>query len=156
MSYVLHRKQSVPRPRDEVFAFFTDAANLALLSPDFVGFEMLTPLPVPFDAGTVLEYRLRLWGMPVRWATRIESVERSRRFVDVELRGPYRLWRHTHEFADVPGGTEVTDHVEYALPFGPLGAVAHALFVRRTLERIFDYRRERLAALLSPEAPAPR
>jgi len=152
--YHLEQRQRLARSREEVFAFFTDAANLARLTPAFVGFRLLTPLPLPFVPGTLLDYRLRLFGVPVRWQSRIALVEAPERFVDVQVRGPYRSWQHEHRFAAVTGGTEVIDRVDYAMPLGPLGTLAHALFVRRTLASIFAYRRERLADLLGPELPA--
>jgi ligand-binding SRPBCC domain-containing protein len=95
--------------------------------------------------GTVLEYDLRLHRVRIHWLTRIESWEPDRRFVDVQLRGPYRIWHHTHLFEPHLGGTLMRDVVRYALPLGPVGALARALFVRRDLERIFDYRRDALA-----------
>ena len=154
MRHRLTRTQRVARPREEVFAFFSDAANLAVLAPASVGFRLLTPLPVGMSAGTLLDYRLRLFGIPVRWRTRIEFVEPPACFVDVQLVGPYRRWRHEHTFRDIPGGTLIADAVDYELPLGALGTLAHVLFVRRTLERIFDYRRERVAELLGPELDA--
>jgi hypothetical protein len=155
MSYRLEQRQRLARPREEVFAFFTDAGNLARLTPEFVGFRLLTPLPAPFVPGTLLDYQLRLLGVPVRWRSRIELVEAPRCFVDVQVRGPYRHWRHEHRFETVAGGTEVIDRVDYALPLGPLGALAHALAVRPMLARIFAYRRSRLVDLLGPELPGP-
>lgn len=143
----LHRSQVLPRPRGEVFAFFEDAANLARITPDFLGFEIVTPSPIAMGAGTVIDYRIRLFGIPMRWRTEIELYERGERFVDRQVRGPYRLWHHTHGFRDVPGGTEMVDDVDYEIGFGPLGGIAHGLFVRRTLARIFDYRAEVVAGL---------
>ncbi len=105
-------------------------------------------------AGALIAYRLRVAGVPFRWLTRIEVFDVEERFVDVQLRGPYRSWRHTHVFAEVPGGTLVRDRVEYELPLGPLGTLAHTLFVRRRLERIFAYRRRRIAELLEGRAGA--
>jgi len=154
VSYRLTRTQRVARPREAVFAFFTDAANLALLAPPSVGFRLLTPFPINMTAGTLLDYRLRLSGIPVRWRTRIELVEPPARFVDVQLAGPYRRWRHEHSFREIPGGTLIADAVDYELPLGVLGTLAHAFFVRRTLEHIFDYRRARVAELLGPELDA--
>jgi ligand-binding SRPBCC domain-containing protein len=104
--------------------------------------------------GARIDYRLSLFGIPFTWRTRIATWEPGVRFVDDQLSGPYRRWHHTHSFADAPGGTLMTDRVEYALPFGPLGAIAHALFVRRTVERIFEHRRRVIAERLAP-APAP-
>jgi hypothetical protein len=155
MPHVLERDQRIPRPLPEVFAFFADAANLERITPGFLGFEILTPLPVRMAAGARIDYRVRLFGVPLLWRTRIEVFEAGRRFVDVQERGPYRLWRHLHEFEEVPGGTLMRDRVEYEVPLGPLGALARALFVRPTLERIFDHRRDAVAALLPPREPAP-
>jgi len=146
----LERTQLVPRPRTEVFAFFEDAANLGRITPSFLGFEILTPGPIPMRAGALIDYRIKLFGVPLRWRTRIEAYERETRFVDVQLRGPYRLWEHTHEFRDAPGGTLMTDRVDYAVPFGIAGEAARLLFVRRTLERIFDYRGDTIAEIFPP------
>ena len=145
--HLLERKQFVPRPRNEVFAFFAEARNLEMLTPAFLNFRILTPLPLDMHSGTLIDYQIRLGGIPMRWRTRIETFEPPARFVDVQLSGPYRYWRHTHEFHDAPGGTWVIDRVTYALPFGFLGALAHWLFVRRALGRIFEYRQQRLAEI---------
>jgi hypothetical protein len=147
MSYRLERVQQIPRPLGEVFAFFSDATNLERITPGFLRFRILTPRPIPIAAGTLIDYELRLYGVPLRWRTRIESFEPGSSFSDVQLRGPYRRWVHRHEFREVPGGTQMRDVVDYELPFGPAGKLAHALFVRRSLERIFDHRRETIAAL---------
>ena len=143
----LERQQFVPRPRDEVFAFFSDAQNLEMLTPAFLNFRILIPLPLDMRSGILIDYQIRLGGIPMRWRTRIETFEAPVRFVDVQLAGPYRAWRHVHEFQDAPGGTLVTDRVDYALPFGFLGALVHRLFVRRALKRIFDYRQQRLTEI---------
>ncbi|HSB21198.1 MAG TPA: SRPBCC family protein [Anaeromyxobacteraceae bacterium] len=148
----LERAQIIPRPRAEVFAFFSDAANLERITPPFLRFRILTPLPIEMRAGAAIEYRLRLHGIPMRWQSRIETWEPGLGFTDVQLSGPYRRWVHRHEFRDAPGGTEMRDAVEYALPLGPLGDLAHALLVRRSVEAIFDYRRDAVAALLGGPA----
>ena len=153
---VLERTQLVPRPRGEVFAFFADARNLEAITPGFLHFEILPPVPSRLESGSIIDYRLSLAGVPFRWRTRIEEWQAGRRFVDLQLRGPYALWHHTHTFDDAPGGTRMVDRVRYRLPLGPLGALAHRLFVRRTLDRIFDHRGERIAALLGPAGPATR
>ena len=147
MVHRLERQQFVPRPRDEVFAFFAEAQNLEMLTPAFLNFRLLTPLPLDMRSGTLIDYRIRLGRVPMRWRTRIETVEAPTRFVDVQLSGPYRTWHHVHEFQDTPGGTLVIDRVTYALPFGFMGALAHRLFVRHALQRIFDYRQQRLAEI---------
>lgn len=140
-THLLERSQHVPRPRREVFAFFSDAANLERITPAFLRFRIETPLPIELRAGALIDYRLSLHGVPLRWRTRIETWEPEHLFVDAQLSGPYRSWVHRHEFEEVPGGTLMRDRVEYALPLGPLGALAHALFVRRQVEQIFDHRR---------------
>jgi hypothetical protein len=138
--YTLERVQRVPRPRTEVFRFFADAANLERLTPGFLSFRIMTPLPIAMQPGALIDYRIALFGLPMTWRTLIESYSPGEQFVDVQLKGPYKRWHHTHTFRDVPGGTEIRDHVEYALPLGPLGRIAHALMVKRTLARIFDHR----------------
>ena len=139
--YELERMQRVAAPRHEVFEFFADAANLEQLTPPELGFEILTPQPIAMHPGTRIAYRITLHHVPMTWHTLIETFAPDDRFVDIQLKGPYKLWHHTHTFADAPGGgTTLGDHVRYELPFGPLGTVAHALFVKRQLRRIFDYR----------------
>lgn len=152
--HVLERTIVLPRPRDEVWAFFSDPHNLEAITPAFLRFHVVTPRPIATATGTLIEYRLTLGGVPFRWRTRIDDVVRGARFVDVQLQGPYRRWRHLHTFEDAPEGTRVGDRVEYELPLGPLGDLAHAALVGRALRRIFDHRAVRVAALLGPVAAA--
>lgn len=152
-TYRLERSQLIPRPQHEVFAFFADAANLERLTPDFLRFQIETPLPMEMRAGALIDYRLTLMGLPVRWRTRISSWEPPHHFSDDQERGPYALWHHVHEFEAVGDHTRMHDRVDYRLPLGPLGALARALWVRGTLERIFDYRRRVIEELFG-EAPA--
>ncbi len=144
----LEREQHLPRPPAEAFEFFGDARNLEAITPPWLGFRIVTPEPIEMAAGTLLEYRLKLHGVPVGWRTRIEQWQPPLRFVDVQLSGPYRLWHHTHEFEPEGEGTRMTDVVRYALPLGPLGEIAHAVLVRRDVEAIFDHRAEAIPALL--------
>jgi ligand-binding SRPBCC domain-containing protein len=148
-NYRLERTQTIPKPKSEVFAFFADPFNLERITPSFLSFRILTPGPIAMEPGTIIDYELRLYGVRMRWQTRIETVEPGFSFTDVQAKGPYRRWHHRHEFAEVPGGTEIRDIVDYQLPFGPLGAIAHALFVRRSLARIFDYRQEAVVSIFS-------
>jgi ligand-binding SRPBCC domain-containing protein len=145
----LHRRQLVPRPLEDVFAFFAEAANLERITPPWLAFGLVTPQPVEMGLGTLIEYRLRLHRFPVRWISRIEHWEPGRAFEDVQVTGPYRLWRHRHEFSPARGGTLVHDHVRYALPLGPLGELAHALFVERDLTQIFAFRHAAVDRLLT-------
>ncbi len=144
----LHREQVVARPLDEVFEFFSRAGNLKLLTPPQMRFEMITPEPIAMHVGTLIEYRLRVHGVPLRWISRIEEWDEDRRFADRQLKGPYKLWLHSHEFEAVPAGTRVSDHVRFELPLGLLGELGGLPLVRRDLGRIFDYRREAVEKLL--------
>jgi len=137
-----------------VFGFFADAFNLEAITPPWLRFRVVTPGPIPMGPGTMVEYRLRLHRIPIRWLTRIEVWEPGARFVDVQIRGPYRAWHHTHSFEPREGGTLVRDTVRYDLPLGPLGRLAHGAFVRRDLERIFDFRREQVARRLGAATPS--
>jgi ligand-binding SRPBCC domain-containing protein len=151
--HVLRREQVLPGGPEEVFPFFADAHNLEAITPPWLGFRVATPRPIAMRAGTLIEYRLVLHGLPVSWLTRIEEWDTDParpRFVDMQLAGPYRLWHHTHEFRPGPdGGTVMTDTVRYVLPLGALGALVHRGLVRRDLERIFDFRARAVPALLT-------
>jgi ligand-binding SRPBCC domain-containing protein len=149
MPYLLERSLFIPRPREEVFAFFADAHNLERITPTFLQFQILTPGPIPMKPGTLIDYQLRLHGLPVKWRTRIEEFTPPSSFVDIQLSGPYRSWHHRHEFEEVPGGTQMRDRVEYELPLGPLGALVRQLFVRRSIDQIFDHRNATIAELFS-------
>jgi ligand-binding SRPBCC domain-containing protein len=155
--HVLEREQRVELSPAHAFEFYGDALNLEAITPPWLGFEVTTPAPVDMRAGTLLDYRLKLHRVPVRWRTRIEVWDPPLRFVDVQLSGPYSLWEHTHEFE--PAGVDATvirDRVRYALPLGPLGELAHRLFVGRDVERIFDYRQEAVATHMASTSAPPR
>jgi ligand-binding SRPBCC domain-containing protein len=142
--FTFHTELWLPRPRDEVFAFFSDAHNLQAITPPWIRFEILTPSPVEMRIGTRIDYRIRVHGLPIRWRTEILEWSPPGRFTDIQLRGPYAMWRHTHVFEESEGGTLCIDDVRY-YPRG--GALMNWLFVRRDVERIFSYRRERLLEL---------
>ena len=143
----------LPHPRAEVFSFFGDARNLETLTPAWLKFEVLTPAPIVMRPGTLIDYRISVHGLPIRWRTEIAEWDPPRRFVDVQLQGPYTLWHHTHTFEERNGGTLCLDQVRYR-PRG--GALVHWLFVRRDLERIFQYRQQRLQELFASTANASR
>lgn len=149
----LTRTQVVARPLEEVFAFFSDASNLEALTPPFLRFRILTPTPIEMRIDARIEYRLTLFGVPTKWRTRITDWQPGVRFVDEQETGPYTLWRHTHEFEAQGQSTIIRDRVEYIEPFGPLGQLAHVIFVKRTLDRVFDFRREATARLLGRPVP---
>jgi ligand-binding SRPBCC domain-containing protein len=139
----------VARPRQEVFAFFARAENLGRLTPPELGFRILTPLPVVMEAGAIIDYTIRLWKYPMVWRTRIAAWEPPLRFVDEQLRGPYKQWTHEHTFIEVDGGTLIEDEVRYRLPFGLMGRLV-APVVRLQLARIFRYRESAVQSLFPP------
>ena len=147
--HVLRHEQRLDAPPEAVFPFFADARNLEAITPPLLRFRLLTPEPIAMGVGTFLQYALRLHGVPVRWDTIIQEWAPPRRFVDVQVRGPYRLWHHTHELLPVDGGTLMRDTIRYSVGFGVLGEVARRVVVRRDLEAIFAFRAERVPALVA-------
>lgn len=150
MRYELHRVQRVPRPLEETFDFFARPSNLARITPGWLDFRIVSA-DVEMHEGLRIEYRIRPLKVPQRWISEITSYQPPHRFVDEQVRGPYRSWRHEHGFRAVGGGTEVTDRVLYSLPFGAIGRLAHAVLVRRQLESIFDHREEALERILGKQ-----
>jgi len=153
--YVLEREMLVPVSIRETFEFFQDPHNLALITPPSLGFQILTPDPIRMRCGAEIDYRIRLAGIPVKWKTIITEYEPPFFFIDEQVRGPYRFWRHRHSFRPTEGGTVVSDRVEYALPFGWIGRIVHCLAVRRRLQHIFAYRQTALTEMLR-RAPSSR
>jgi ligand-binding SRPBCC domain-containing protein len=148
--HLLERSQRVEVPIEQAFGLYADAHNLEPMTPPWLHFQVTTPGEITMAAGALLEYKLRLHGFPIRWQTLIESWEPPHRFVDTQLKGPYRLWHHTHEFEpDGDQATVIHDRVLYAIPFGPIGELADRLFVRHDLKRIFDYRAEAVERLVA-------
>jgi ligand-binding SRPBCC domain-containing protein len=155
--YILERSQVIPRPRAEVFPFFAEARNLETITPNFMRFRIVNPGTIEMREGTIIDYRLRIYGLPQRWRSRIVNWSPPEYFSDLQEAGPYHYWLHTHSFVALQnGGTLMQDHLEYELPFGIIGDLVHALLVQRTLRRIFAYRRERVTALLVAEGTAQR
>ncbi len=156
--YALERTQRVSRPLAETFAFFADPCNLEAITPPWLRFRIVRA-PAHIERGSLIAYRLRLFVVPISWRTEISEWKPPRSFTDVQLAGPYPLWEHTHRFTPVGGCTELFDHVRYRLPGGPLAPLVQRLAVRRWLDEIFEYRRERLNELLGndprPDAGSP-
>lgn len=142
--YLLEREQWISASPGEVFGFFADARNLEVITPPWLGFRIQTPLPIEMAKDRRIEYTIRLAGVPLRWLTRIVCWDPPNRFVDVQERGPYAAWEHTHLFRELGSGVLMTDLVRYRLPMGLLGAGIHRLVVRASLDSIFDYRFQRV------------
>jgi ligand-binding SRPBCC domain-containing protein len=148
--WILRAAQVIPMRRDVLFPFFADARNLARITPPELGFDILTAGPIAMGPGTLIDYRIRLWGVPLRWRTVIARWDPPHAFVDEQLRGPYAEWVHSHRFIERDDGTLMEDEVRFRLPFGALGALGAPL-VRRQLRRIFAYRRSAIVALMKAE-----
>jgi ligand-binding SRPBCC domain-containing protein len=146
-TYTLTFTQQVPRELPEVFAFFSRAENLEVLTPAFLHFKILSVTPQPVQEGTLISYSLRLHGIPLRWTSKIIQWEPPNKFVDLQLSGPYKLWHHEHRFEARDGGTLITDTVKLALPFGVLGQIAYKLRVHAEVGEIFAFRESKIRAL---------
>ncbi len=147
--YTLTRTQFVPKPLYKVFGFFSKPENLEILTPDNIRFQILTPSPLMMKEGSVLDYAITIFGLPVRWTTMITQYDSPHTFVDIQLHGPYSYWHHTHTFTETLGGTIIQDTVKYSLPFGFIGVLAHGVVIRRQLENIFTHRGEIIDTIFS-------
>ena len=147
----LTMSQWLNAPREELFQFFADAYNLEKITPDLLSFKVVTPAPIDMKPGTLIDYKLKVRGVPIRWRTLIETWEPCDKFTDEQLKGPYKRWHHTHTFTDENGGTRCNDIVEYAPPGGPLAPLINKLVVQRDVEKIFAYRANVLAEMFGSE-----
>ena len=147
MRRTLERTQAVPVPIDEAFAFFAEARNLESITPPWLRFRIVAA-PARLARGAHLTYRLRLFGVPIRWRTEIVAWQPPHGFTDLQLSGPYSLWEHTHRLTAREDGTELYDHLAYRVPLEPLASLVAPLTVERWLDAIFDYRAARVAELL--------
>ena len=147
MIHSLDATLDLPLPVDTVFAFFADATNLERITPPELKFKILTPTPIDIRTGTLIDYQLGLFFLKFGWRTEIREWNPPHHFVDVQLKGPYKQWIHRHQFTPIPGGTRITDHVDYELPLSPLGDIALPI-IKLQLGRIFRYRTEATRRLL--------
>jgi ligand-binding SRPBCC domain-containing protein len=147
--HTIELEQRLAQAPEDVFPFFAEAANLERLTPQWLHFRVLGQSGGEIGPGTLIRYRLRLHGIPIRWLTRIEQWRPGRRFSDVQLRGPYRYWHHTHEFVPDGDGTLMRDRVRYAMRAGRLGEQIHGRLVAGDLERIFAHRRAQVERIFS-------
>ena len=140
--YKLKFKQVINSSLDDVFGFFSNPENLSKITPEKLGFNILTPTPIKMKEGQLIDYSIKLLGKKIRWRTMITEYIPKVKFVDQQLKGPYSMWHHTHEFKDVDGKVEMTDEIYYVMPFGILGRLVNFLFVSRDLNNIFKHRVE--------------
>ncbi len=145
--HTLLRQQIISRPLAEVFSFFEKPENLARLTPAKLNFKILNPAPILMHEGARIDYSIRLMGLPVRWTTLITLYDPPRMFIDEQVRGPYRIWHHRHEFREHPLGTAMSDEVRYAISFGLFGELARMIYVRGQIEAIFDARRAAISEI---------
>ena len=143
-TYHLKEKQFLPVSISKAWEFFSSAENLSVITPPELGFKVLTDVKEKeIYEGMLIEYKVSpLLKIPLHWKTEIAKVDKPHSFMDRQLKGPYKLWEHTHTFIEKESGTLMKDNVEYSLPFGILGQLAHVLIVRRKLNQIFDYRKQ--------------
>ena len=147
--YTLKRSQKLPFPIEKVFSFFDRPENLEKMTPSLLKFQMLTPPPVKMHVGTVIDYTLKVWSIPIRWTSLITEYNPPHSFIDLQLKGPYAYWHHEHKFEADGDQTIMHDEVTYALPFGFLGQLFHSLKVKSDLNKIFDFREKEILKHLS-------
>ena len=146
--YQLKTKQIIPTDLETCWNFFSSPKNLKIITPEYMGFEVLFEIPEKMYAGLMIEYEVKpLLGIPMKWITEITHVDEMKFFVDEQRKGPYRIWHHEHHFKQVENGIEMTDIVSYEIPFGVLGKIAQPLIVKNKLKQIFDYRFQKVEEL---------
>jgi ligand-binding SRPBCC domain-containing protein len=146
--YTLHAKQKLPIPLEEAWDFLSDPANLKIITPDYMSFDILSGSERKMYPGQIIQYIVTpIAGIKTKWVTEITHVKDLEYFVDEQRFGPYALWHHKHFLKEIPGGVEMEDVVDYKLPFGIIGQMVHPLLVKQKLEEIFDYRRNKLIEL---------
>ena len=148
MVYRLKTVQKLPITVEKAWDFLTDPGNLKNITPDYMGFKILEGADEKMYAGQIIKYTVTpVLGLPLGWVTEITHVKDNEYFVDEQRFGPYSLWHHKHFIKAIPGGVEMIDIVDYKLPLGILGRIAHTLFVKRQLNQIFNYRYNKLIEL---------
>lgn len=146
--FKLYRKQKLPISIEEAWEFFSSPKNLKEITPDYMDFQITNDIPEKMRSGTIITYTVKpMFGIPISWVTEITHVDEPGYFVDEQRFGPYRMWHHEHTFKEIEDGVEMEDIVNYVLPFGIFGNIAHTLFVKKQLNDIFDYRYKKLEKL---------
>jgi len=150
--YFIKTEVWLPHHIETVFDFFKSAENLQQITPPWLDFRIISPLPIKMEQGALIDYKLKLGGIPIPWKTEISLWEPPYRFVDTQLKGPYRKWVHTHTFAEKDGGTLMEDLVRYSVPGGLLAPLVHEAFVKRQVQKIFAYRKSRIQDIFGSAA----
>ena len=138
--YTFYKEQFVPSDMDTVFDFFSRPENLEKITPSAMGFNIITPTPIEMKEGAIIDYTVKILGVPVRWRTMITSYKENEYFVDEQLKGPYSYWHHKHTFKEVEGGILIIDEITYALPIQAFRKIVHPVLIKPQLNQIFDFR----------------
>jgi len=147
-TYHIKFQQFIDLPINDVFNFFSKPENLSLITPPRLKFDILTPAPIIMKEGQLIDYSLTImYCLKLRWRTLITDYNQPYKFVDQQIKGPYSLWHHTHEFEEKDGGTLIHDSVTYAVPFGVIGQLLHAVYIKYDIKNIFKYRHKILDAI---------
>jgi len=147
--YTFKKEQKISKNILEVFDFFSRPENLAAITPPKMKFQILTPSPIEMKEGALIDYTVRILGFPIRWRTLITKYDPPNMFVDQQLKGPYSIWHHTHTFTKISDNeTLIRDIVAYSIPFGLIGRIVHSLYIKKDLEKIFLYRKNKISDLL--------
>ena len=149
-TYTFETQTILNKPIHEVFPFFANAENLDKVTPPWLKFEILTPLPIEMKVGIQVDYRLRLHGLPIRWRSEITEWDPPHKFTDIQIKGPYRFWKHEHLFSAESDRTRMIDQVEYSIPGWIFSPIVHSLFVNHDIEKIFAYREKTFQNIFSP------
>ena len=139
-NYTFYKEQFVPSDLDTVFEFFSRPENLEKITPSSMGFNIITPTPIDMKEGAIIDYTVKIMGVPMRWRTMITSYKKNEYFVDEQLKGPYSYWHHKHTFKEVEGGVLIIDEITYALPFQAFRLIVHPVLIKPQLNQIFNFR----------------
>jgi ligand-binding SRPBCC domain-containing protein len=143
--YFLKFLQKLPLSLEDSWSFFSSPANLKILTPDHLGFEIQNDHNSKIYEGQIIDYIIRpLWNIPIQWVTEITHIQEHLYFIDEQRIGPYKFWHHEHRFYPIPNGVEMIDSIYYEMPFGPLGKAIHSLKIKQDIEAIFSYRHAKL------------
>ena len=146
-NFNIHRSQFIDKPRDVVFSFFSKPENLESITPPYLHFKILNTLPVPMGKGQIINYKLKIRGISIKWNSLIKSYCPPFSFIDEQIKGPYSMWHHSHEFIEEKNGTRIVDNVKYKIPFGFIGKLINYFWVAKDLEKIFNYRQGKVNEL---------